>query len=88
MIRPWAKESTAPPTIAVDSNPEALVVWAPNPCTDKENITANIMALHKPTATIHHTANIPELITEHTIRDAAKTAAMANTLAGWKNFKK
>ena len=54
--KPIKNEIIAPPTIAVDNNPDARVVYFFKPCTESEKIVANIIALHKPTAIMLHTA--------------------------------
>jgi hypothetical protein len=69
----------APPSIAVESNPEALPVEAPSPLTERENIDANIIELHNPTAIISHTAILPLLNTDPKINTIAIRAITAST---------
>ena len=57
--------------MAVDNQPEALVACSSSPATDNEKIVANIMELHKPTATIVQAASIPAPVTDTTINTTA-----------------
>ena len=49
----------APPAIAAERIPDALVVYFPSPSTESEKMMANITELNKPTPIIYHTATLP-----------------------------
>jgi len=76
-------ETTAPPTIAVDNKPEACVVWADNPLTDKEKMMANITELQTPTAIIVHMAMYPAEDNEANIRAIESIDKLVRTIHGF-----
>ena len=76
----------APPTMAVDSIPEALVVYLPNPLTDSEKIMANITELKNPTPIIDQTARLPPELTETTTSRIAAAAHKVSTKDGFTVF--
>jgi hypothetical protein len=59
----------------------------PNPPTDREKITANIMELHNPTAMMVQTATFPVVLIEVRISKEAKAATPDNTKEGFNYFK-
>lgn len=73
----------APPTMAVDKNPEARVVNFPNPLTEREKMVANMIALHNPTAIMLQTAIYPEVLIEIAINKTDKAAQNFNTTGGF-----
>ena len=83
LTNPIKNDITAPPTIAVDKRPDALVVNFPNPLTERENMVANIIALHSPTAIILQTAMYPVVFIEMAINKIDITAQSFNTAAGF-----
>ncbi len=50
------KGNIAPPTGAMTKIPEALLVYLPNPLTDKVKILDHIIELKSPTASMDHIA--------------------------------
>lgn len=74
--------------MAVDNNPDACVVKLFNPLTDRENIVANIMELHKPTAIMVHTAVLPSLFIDTKINPTAITAQQLNTTEGFATLRR
>jgi hypothetical protein len=73
----------APPAIAVDKRPEALVVYSLRPLTESEKIVANITELHNPTAIIVQAAVVPVLLTDTAISTTAINAQQVKTNAGF-----
>lgn len=72
----------APPAMAVDKYPDALVVYFPNPFTESENMTANITELTSPTAIIDHAAILPSVLNEIAIKAMAPIPQNVSTFDG------
>ena len=66
----------------VDKSPEALVVYFPNPVTDREKMVANMIELHSPTAIMLQAAIYPEVLTETAINKMDMTAQALKTTGG------
>ncbi len=72
----------APPAMAVDKYPDALVVYFPTPFTAREKITANITELNNPTPIIDQTATLPPVLSEIAINPIAAIPQKVSTFEG------
>ena len=79
---PKAKGIIAPPTIAIQSNPEACAFKSPKPSSVKVKMVGNIIELNKPTAKIDHIETKPTVLIEIAIKTIASKAKILSTLPG------
>ena len=72
----------APPTIAMQSKPEACAFRSPKPSKLNVNIVGNIIELNKPTDKIDHIEIKPTVFIEIRIITIAKKEKIVNTFPG------
>ena len=72
----------APPTIAVQSIPDACPVCFPSPSIARVKIVGNIIELNNPTARMLHIAKCPKVSIEIITNIAAQIASIARVLPG------
>ncbi len=79
---PYKGGITAPPTIAVQSNPEACAFKSPNPSSVNVKIVGNMMELNNPTDKIDHSATSPFVFIEINMSSIESDAKIPKTFAG------
>ena len=79
---PNIKGIIAPPTIAIQSKPEACAFKSPKPSKLKENIVGNIIELNNPTAKIDHIESKPVVFIEIKIKEIANKEKILKTFPG------
>ena len=72
----------APPTIAIQSRPEAWAFSSPKPSNVNVNMVGNMIELNNPTTKIDHIETNPFEVMEIAIMTIADSAKILNTLPG------